>query len=195
MIARGFGRASRAHATPRARLRRAFSLVEMLAVIVIMGLMATIVMVSWRAILPHEELHSAVRALAASLQSARSEAIARNGEYRVLYDLENARYRIVTPFKAGGGLAAREEDKLALAWTVFPKGIQFQRLMIDGIEYAKGMVYVRFDALGAASGHTITLVQKPEDASFTIDVQGLTGLIEYHEGVFVREPAKEGDFQ
>lgn len=167
----------------------------MLAVIVILGLMAGIVWVSWRAVLPHEQLHSAVRALAAALQSARSEAIARNGEFRIQYDLENGRYRIVTPFKSGGGLAGREEDKLALPWTDFPKGISFHHVMIDNVEYSKGLVYVRFDPLGAASGHTITLVQKPDDEYYTVDVQSLTGLIEYHEGVYVREPAREGDFQ
>ncbi|MBK7876573.1 MAG: GspH/FimT family pseudopilin [Planctomycetes bacterium] len=186
------GRARRALGTG---LKAGFSLVEMLAVLVILGLIAGIVMVSWRAILPHEQLHSAVRALAGSLQSARSEAIARNGEYRIQYDLENARYRLVTPFKPGGGLAAREEDKLAFPWTVFPKGISFHHVVIDGVEYSKGVVFVRFDSLGSASGHTITLAQKPDDAYFTVDVQSLTGLIEYHEGIFVREPAREGDFQ
>lgn len=187
--------AERARRARRSGARAGFSLIEMLAVLVILGLMAGIVMVSWRAILPAEQLHSAVRALAGSLQSARSEAIARNGEYRIQYDLENGRYRLVTPFKSGGGLAAREEDKLAFPWTVFPKGISFHQVTVDGVEYTKGLVYVRFDPLGSASGHTITLVQKPDDAYFTVDVQSLTGLIEYHEGIFVREPAREGDFQ
>lgn len=179
----------------RASVRAGFSLVEMLAVLVILGLIAGIVMVSWRAVLPHEQLHSAVRGLAAALLSARSEAIARNGEFRLEYDLENGRYRLMTPFKNGGGLAAREEDKIAFPWTVFPKGIQFHHVVIDGTEYAKGVVFVRFDPLGAASGHTITLVQKPDDAFYTVDVQALTGLIEYHEGLYLREPAREGDFQ
>ena len=180
---------------PEASTRRGFSLIEMLAVLVILGLMAGIVMVSWRAVLPHEQLHSAVRALAATLQSARSEAIARNGEFRLEYDLEHGRYRIVTPFRHGGGLAAREEDKIAFPWTVFPKGVEFHRVNIDATEYARGVVFVRFDPLGAASGHTIILVQKPQDAYFTIDVHALTGLIEYHEGIYLREPAREGDFE
>jgi type II secretion system protein H len=184
--------------TPAARaartLRAGFSMVEMLAVIVILGLIATIVTVSWRAVLPHEELHSAVRGLAAALQSVRSEAISRNGEYRIQYDLEANRYRTVTPFKAGGGLAAKEEERMPLAWTTFPKSVKFQRVMIDGIEYSHGIVFVRFDPLGAASGHTITLVQEPDKNQYTIDVQGLTGLIDYHEGLFVREPPQDTDF-
>lgn len=179
---------------PLATRRSGFSLVEMLAVVVILGLIATVVGVSWRAVLPNEELNSSVRALAATLQSARSEAIARNGEYRIQYDLDEGRYRTVTPFKSGGGRAAREEERLALPWVALPGSVRFHKLVVDGIEHVRGIVFVRFDPLGAASGHTITLVQSPDDMYFTVDVQSLTGLIEYHEGQFVREPAKEGDF-
>jgi len=174
--------------------RAGFSLVEMLAVLVILGLIAGIVTVSWKAMLPREQLTSSVRALAAALQGARSEAIARNGEFRIEYDFEKSRYRTVTPFKAGGGLAGREDERMAFDWVVMPQTVRFQRIVIDGVEYTRGVVYVRFDPLGAASGHTLTLVQEPERNTYTIDVQALTGLIEYHEGVFVREPPRDTDF-
>lgn len=174
--------------------RAGFSLIEMLAVLVILGLIATIVTVSWKAMLPHEQLTSAVRALAGALQGARSEAIARNGEFRIEYDFEKGRYRTVTPFKAGGGLAGRDDDRMAFDWIVFPESVKFQRIMVDGVEYSRGIVFVRFDPLGAASGHTITLLQEPERNTYTVDVQALTGLIEYHEGVFVREPPRDTDF-
>lgn len=169
-------------------------MVEMLAVIVIMALIATIVTVNWRAMLPRAELNSAVRTLAASLQGARSEAISRNAIYRIEYDLDKHRYRMNTPFKFGGGLALREEDRYALPWTALPETVRFNRIQIDGVDYSNGMVFVRFDPLGAASGHLITLVQKPYDTYYTIEVQPLTGLIDYHEGQFLRLPPKESDF-
>jgi hypothetical protein len=53
---------------------------------------------------------------------------------------------------------------------------------------------VRFDALGASSGHTIVLAQSPENNVFTVEVLGLTGEIDFHEGTFVREPPKDSDF-
>jgi hypothetical protein len=56
-------------------------------------------------------------------------------------------------------------------------------------------VFVRFDPLGAASAHVVRLVQNPGEQRFTIEVQALTGTIDYHEGSFEREPAQEGDFQ
>ena len=48
-----------------------------------MGLIATIVMVNWHSILPRAELNSAVRTLASTIQGTRSDAIARNAEFRV----------------------------------------------------------------------------------------------------------------
>jgi hypothetical protein len=53
---------------------------------------------------------------------------------------------------------------------------------------------VRFDPLGAASDHTIVLVQPEYERHYTIEVLALTGLVRFHDGVFQREPPQEGDF-
>ena len=181
-----------AHAAQRAR---GFTLVEMLAVIVVIALIATMVAVNWQAMLPRAELHSAVRTLAAMIQSAHSEAISRNAVFRIEYDLDKHRYRENTPFKRDGtGMAARDEERLTLPWTLLPSTVKFSRIDIDGNDYTTGIVFVRFDPLGAASSHVVTLVQKPYDNFYTIEVQPLTGLIDYHEGQFVRLPPKESDF-
>lgn len=177
------------------RERRGFSMVEMLGVIVVMGLIAMLVSMNWRAILPRSELHSAVRTIASTLQGVRSDAIARNQVFQVQYDIEKNRYRVITPFKQGGGLAASNEDRIALAWTDLPQSVAFRTITVDGVEYQKGMVFVRFDALGTASGHTILLVQTPYETLYTIEVQGLLGLIDYHEGLFTRALPKESDFK
>jgi type II secretion system protein H len=175
--------------------RAGFTMIEMLGVIVILGLVATLVTMNWRAILPRTELHSATRVLASTISGAHSEAIARNAIFRIEYDLDKHRYRVNTPYRLGGGLAANDDERTALEWTALPESVRFSRIQIDGIEYQKGMVYVRFDPLGAASGHIITLEQQPYKNSYTIEVQGLTGMIDYHEGVFERQPPKEDDFK
>ncbi|MBL8857382.1 MAG: GspH/FimT family pseudopilin [Planctomycetes bacterium] len=179
-----------------ARAQAGFSLIEMMGVLVILALVATIVSINWNAILPKSDLHSAVRILSSSLSGTRSEAIARNATFQIQYDLDEHRHRVVTPFRVdGSGLAVGEEDRLALQWTPLPKSVRFEAITIDGIEYKKGIVYVRFDALGTASGHTIVLVQVPYENRYTIEVQGLLGLIDYYEGVYTRPPPKEADFR
>ena len=59
-----------------------------------------------------------------------SEAISRNGEFRIQYDLEHQRYRVLTPFGADGRLAMTEEDRLSLAWKDLPSSIKFARITI-----------------------------------------------------------------
>jgi len=185
----------RGHAGPQDAGRAGFSMVEMLAVIVILGLIATVVTVNWRAILPRAELNASVRQIASTISGARSEAIARNAIYKIEYDLDRHRYRQNTPFRLGGGLAPTEEERVAFDWIELPESVRFHRIQIDGVEYTRGIVFVRFDPLGAASGHVITLVQNPFDTFYTLEVQALTGTIDYHEGNFERVPAEEGDFK
>jgi prepilin-type N-terminal cleavage/methylation domain-containing protein len=182
------------------RARAGFSMIEMLGVLLILGMIATIVTVNWRAILPRTELHAAVRGIADKVQSTRSEAISRNAVYRVEYDLDKHRYRVNTPFRLAldgmrGGLAQRDEDRVSLPWVYLPDSVRFLRVQIDGVDYTQGLVFVRFDPLGSASGHAIVLVQQPGDQFYTIEVQGLTGLVDYREGQVFRDVAEEGDFQ
>ena len=181
--------------------RAAFTIVELMVMVVILGMLATITIVSWRAVLPSTELNSAVRELASTLSEARSDAIARNAEFLIEYYFEETPehprgYRVVTPFRIGGqgGLAYEEEQRLARSWITLPESVDFQAITIDGKTYTTGRVTVRFDPLGGASDHTIVLVQPEYQNHYTIEVLALTGLIHFHDGVFMREPPQEGDF-
>jgi prepilin-type N-terminal cleavage/methylation domain-containing protein len=175
--------------------RGGFSLVELLAVIIVLGLIATVVTMNWRSILPRAELHSAVRELSSVLQGMRSDAISRNATFELQYDLDEHRYRVVTPFRAGGGLAPTSEERQALAWHVLPPSVRFGGITVGTDDFEKGIVLIRFDAIGSASGHVVTLLQPADDNTYTIEVQGLLGLIDYHEGRFVRQLPKEDDFK
>ncbi|HEV8111430.1 MAG TPA: prepilin-type N-terminal cleavage/methylation domain-containing protein [Planctomycetota bacterium] len=177
------------------RARSGFSMIEILAVLVILGLIAAIVSMNWQALLPRTELHSAVRILASTIQGAHSESIARNAIFKVEYDLDKHRYRVNTPFRLGGGLAANDDERMTQSWIDLPKSVHFSKVQIDGVDYSRGMVFVRFDPLGAASGHIITLEQQPYKNYYTIEVQALTGMIDYHEGLFERAVPREDDFK
>jgi type II secretion system protein H len=184
------------------RERAGFTLVELMMAVIALGMLATIVYISWEAVLPRTRLTTAVRELMATLQQARSDAISRGAPFAIEYYFEEGEghprgYRVITPFRAGGegGLAVSDEERLALDWKPLPEGVEFQRITVNGHDFARGRVEVWFDARGSASDHVIVLVQRPYDNVYTIEVEALTGHIQFHDGEFVREPPTEGDFK
>lgn len=193
----------RAAAARAGRFARAgFTMVELMVMILILSMLTTLTVMTVQSVLPSTELNSAVRELASTLSEARSDAIARNAEFQIEYYFEETAehprgYRVITPFRIGGqgGLAYEEEQRMARNWVALPDSVAFQSITIDGKTFSTGRVTVRFDPLGGASDHTIVLVQPEYQNHYTIEVLALTGLIQFHDGVFTREPPQEGDFQ
>jgi len=185
-----------------ARRSSGYTLIELMLVIIALGLLATVVYMTWEAVLPRTQLNTAVRELAATLQEARSDAVSRGVDFTVEYYFDEAEghpraYRVVTPFRAGGkgGLAAYDEERLALGWKKLPANIEFQSITINGELFVRGSCAVRLDARGSASDHTIVLVQRPYSNTYTVEVQALTGFIHMQPGEFVRESPKDSDFE
>jgi Tfp pilus assembly protein FimT len=175
-------------------------MVELMGVVIVLGLIATLTFASWEAILPRTTLNSAVRELAATLSEVRSDAIARNAFFSVEYNFEAAPerpigYRVITPFRKGpqGGFAAYDEERLALKWHPLPDTVRFHKILVNGKEHNSATVFVSFSPLGAASDHTVVLEQMPYEYKYTIEVLALTGLIRFHEGEFVREFPRESE--
>jgi len=187
----------------RAVASRGFSLIELMVVITIIAFAAGLASVSWDSVFPAQRLNSDVRELSSVLQGARVDAIARSIELRVFYDIDNEQYWLEFPrpdavaTRTGTNRETEEIDeelKERLSFTSLSDGIEFVSITIDGEEWRDGQVFVRFDPLGAASEHTILLYQPKFDRHYTIEVLPLTGLIRFHDGVYVRELAQDEDF-
>ena len=183
--------------------RRGYTLIELIVVITIIAMVAGTVAVSWQSLLPSQRLNAAVRELASRLHGTRSEAISRSMEFRIWYDIDEDRYWVEMPTpeaerrRTGTNLEFEEFEEnevLRLFETDLKDGVEFSRITIDGEDYDDGIVFVRFDPLGASSEHTILLHQEQFDRYFTIEVLPLTGLIKFHDGDYVREEAEDADF-
>ena len=170
----------------------------------VLGIMISVTAANWQKIVPRAQLNSAVRGLSNTLNGTRSEAIARNAEFRVIYDLDEQRYWVETPFKKGGGLALQrvpgeedpEEGRRALTHeTNLKDGVRITRVRLDDENYTDGQIFVRFSALGSSSEHTVELYHEPTRTSYTVEVLALTGLIRFYEGSFERPKVDEGDFE
>lgn len=186
------------HATRPQSNRSGFTMAEILVVIVILGMISGVVVVSWKAILPNQRVRSAVRNLSEVLYGTRSEAIAFNREFRIYYDLDNESFSVRTPYLIGGGFALTDDDEDRL-WTnendLLSAGLYIDSVTIDEETYTTGLVFVRFDPLGAGSSHTVVLQSDLfEDNFYTVEVLPLTGEIRFHDGAWQREPAEDKDF-
>jgi prepilin-type N-terminal cleavage/methylation domain-containing protein len=178
--------------------RAGFTLVELMVVIIVLGLIGGVAMTSWAAMLPNQQFNSAIRELSEVLYGTRSEAIARNREYRIQYDLDNDTYRVRTPFRPGGGFATTEEEEDHL-WAnetnLAESGIDILQVTVDGENYTDGKVEVNFQPLGGSAYHVVQLRQTLFEREFTLEVLPLTGEIRMHDGIFERDLADEGDFR
>lgn len=174
-----------------------FTLVELVVVLIIIGLIGSIATASWVALLPNQQFNTAVRNLSEVLYGTRSDAISRNREFRIYYYLDDEEYAVRTPFLQGGGFATSDSDESV--WIhqtdLEAAGIDIVSVTVDDETYTSGDVIVVFNPLGASSHHLIELRQLQGERTFTIEVLPLTGEIRFHDGLFERDPADDGDFQ
>lgn len=187
-----------ASAPSPSRRNGGFSLIELMFVMAILSLMAAMAGVSIDNFVPKERLNTAVRQLTERLRDARSEAISRSLQYYVEYDLDNHRYRRLTPFSLNGGIFIEgeddDEDRFTTEWHNLPKGVLFDSVIVAGEEGRQGRMFARFDPRGSASGHLVVLKQPKFDNFYTIEVLALTGTFRFHRGVYEREPPTDSDF-
>lgn len=174
-----------------------FTLVELVVVLIVVGLIGTVATTNWIALLPNQQFNTAVRNLSEVLYGTRSDAIARNREFRVYYYLDDEEYAVRTPFLFEGGLAQSDSDESA--WirraNLKDSGIDIVSVTVDDETYTNGDVIVSFSPLGASSHHVIELRQEQGARLFTIEVLPLTGEIRFHDGAYERDPPDDGDFQ
>ncbi|MEZ6004406.1 MAG: hypothetical protein R3F33_09505 [Planctomycetota bacterium] len=179
--------------------RGGFTIVELSVVVLLIGMMTYLVSASFESMVPGERLNTTVRNLAGVLREARREATTRNKPYYVLYDLDQNRYRVITPFVRGGGLFVagyhNEEDRLLGDWEVPSEGVKINAVIIAGQRFEQGQALVQFDSAGSASEHSVLVSQPAYNNLFTVEVLALTGLIRFHEGLYERAAPQDGDFE
>ena len=104
----------------------------------------------------------------------------------------------MTPYRAGGvgGLAGREDERLAREWHVLPESVLFQSITLNGESYSTrpGRGALRPARIGLRPPHRPAAAAL-RATSYTIEVLALTGLIDFHEGNFEREQPDDGDFR
>jgi len=114
-----------------------FTLVEMMIVVAVSAIMATVAIPAFMSLLPGMRLNGAARQVMGDLMSARMSAVKENNRFKVFY-LNNYQYRILDDDDNDNNVDAGE-------WTVikdirdnYPDGVRFYHSTNNVIFYPRG---------------------------------------------------------
>lgn len=145
------------------REQRGFSLLELLVVLIIVALMATVVGVSISRSIGGAEVRSASRDLMAALRYTRGQAILTRSEQTLSVDVEKREYQ--APGKAA---------------VTIPEGMTIRLLTARTERTGESAGTIRFFPDGSSTGGTVTLAAGERE--WEVTVGWLTGEIRREEG-------------
>jgi len=192
----------------RRRAHSAFTLIELIAVLVIVGLLLAITPLALDWLVAEKELESEVSRLGNWVSVLKDQAILDQAPYALHYDTERNRYAIQTPKEVVHESAnpdeepvtvlelARDVDEADLDWYQLPKGIKLE--FYEGTRrIEKGRYQVLFDPLGTVPPHTLILTSnnvsslEASETTRTLKVN-FSGLVSYALGRVVEDFKKTG---
>jgi len=145
------------------RVARGFTLIEMLVVVALIALAATVVSVSVGSGLAGARVKAASRDLVAALRYTRGQAIVKHEQKTLSIDVEQRRYR--APGKQ---------------WIELPKDMTMKLFTARSELEEEGVGRIRFFPDGSSTGGHIDLMKN--DAVWRVEVMWLTGDVKVREG-------------
>lgn len=179
------------------RARAGFTLIEIMAVVLIIGLMFSGVSANIGRVLPGTATDSAASQLLGDIDLARSSAIAAGRPYEMRIDFDAQEYRIYPPYDENGRIARDSEDRFPLSRKRLPAGVRLDGMLAPDGEtvLSQGQHSIIFPADGVMLDIVLYLVNEVEEYyNATIHVGGLTGRSEVVEGHQGLHSVTENDF-
>ncbi len=173
--------------SPARRRRAGFTLIELVAVVLIVGLIAALAIGKIDFVIPKYRLRGASREVGAILKQAKAKAAAAGREVYFQADLQQGEYWLLAPFpklKEDGSLPG-PDDPVEYVY----KEVLHQRLA-DGVEFAEiivgpdariasGKALVKFSPFGASQSVIVNL--RMGERLMCTKLNGLTGVVTFYE--------------
>lgn len=163
-------------------MKKGFSLIELLVVLVIISIFTAFVGPKVAGTLTNMGLKTAAKKVAASLRYARSQAITESIPYVALLDLNENRLT-VKPEEASSNEEGEtegktlENTKAVTKVYVLPEGVRFEKAVaFDGEESDSRFFAVVFMPSGCSSGGTL-LLENRRERRYTIKIDFITGMV------------------
>lgn len=145
----------------RAPCQRGFTFIELMIVLLIVGLCATVVAPALMNMSPTQNLRSAAHDLAATIDLLRGTAIGRGQPTGIVYDIDANAYRIYGP---SGGAAGGAQELVPIGPTRrLGRHVRFVGIQPQGLRYQQsGTLRVRFDPMSVHGSHIVYLENTKE---------------------------------
>ncbi len=170
----------------KGRRDAAFTLIELMVVILLIGVGFSYGLIRLDVLLPRSRLEKAARGIGTTLTRLREMAVFGGRSYYLEYDLDEHRYRIYRP-TTEAEQADGAPDYLETTWSDLP-----DRVRIEDIQYAsnerveRGRFEIEFTPEGEVAGHLVHLISddiaEDDRKYFTVELNPITGLVSYEAG-------------
>ena len=158
--------------------RGGFTLLEMLAVIFIIGITLALVLPNLDRLTPKHRLRAAAREVASTIELCRHQAVTRAATYGIAYDLDGRTptYRLILPADEFG-------DREPLAPRTLPPGVFLRAVVLPNGNRVGvgGETQVDFSPTGEDGGHIVILENENEEV-LSVKFLSMVGIASFSEG-------------
>lgn len=179
-----------------------FSFVELMVVLAILAFAFTYAVVHLDGMTGEAKLSSAARQVGSSIEFLRGQAIRAHRAFELHLHLDTGQWESVIPRGSPESAEDRrsQEEVIVTEPVDLPRYIRFAGVKLDaGTVKTSGDLVVTFSEKGeiAPNGFMVLLISDeiadPEQAQFSIEVNGITGAVEYVPGDAPFEQVVRGD--
>jgi prepilin-type N-terminal cleavage/methylation domain-containing protein len=162
-----------------------FTLIEMLAVVIIVAVMMLVAVGRMDFLLPEYRLRSAARELGALMKQGRARAAATGKDVYLVIDLSRDSYHLLVAIQQEAEEDLEEGEEPVFLYepafpTTLPEGVDLVDVIFGGRnKVAEGTARVRFSALGASS-HTIVNFKEQGGDELAVKLNGFTGHLSFY---------------
>jgi len=175
----------------RGRREGGFTLIELVAVVVLLGAMMAVVVTRMDHLVPEYRLRGAAREVAAALRLGKARAAATGKEVYLEVDLPKGRYWLLAAFPRKEAVEQAVEEKTEIDAKAYayeavldqdlPEGVEFVDLIFSEREkVTDGRTRIRLSPFGSSS-HTIVNLRNRDDREISVKLNGFTGAVSFYD--------------